>query len=770
MKFSIIIPAFNAQIYITKCIDSILIQRSDFYDLEVLIIDDCSTDDTFNQIEALSLKYTDIRVFTTESNEGPGGARNIGIKNATGDWIMFIDSDDQLHSSALQTLYEYIQRGQVKYDLVAYNFEYDNNSTVFSHNTSRNDFQSLRKNKDELILDYLSLYMDGSVIYTLISRELIEKNKLSFFGGYHEDIDFLFKAYLHCEYLGEVDKSLYLKLNHKNSIVNNTSIKHFTGIFRACKEMYNYLENNNSNNENRIIAYYVGIIGVCATRIRTLCNQEVDAPLSLYKQLYDEVYSALQLIPIKVKTPVLTTKYYMIYTFFKENIESNTLIEDLNYFVSDISGKSWSCYDLHHSLFLAPDEIRTCCKRFFVNNKMKGDVVLLDNKKDSIKKFSAQNILKAKKDLYVKINKGASEECGGCPFLEFKDWPSLNELDIQYLSFEYHSVCNMKCTYCSDTYYGGKKSSYEVDVLLDELVEDNALSNNAIVVYGGGEPTLGDNFTLLLNKVSQSSSTIKQRVITNSTKYNETIKRLIDIDKVSIITSIDAGTEETFYQVRKHKGFDTVFNNLVKYSEQKPENITIKYIILDENRDRLNISEFVRLIDERKLHDCNFQISFDFKKEVICFESLLSIVLLYGALTQLNVRLVFVDDLLRARLPYTIEMYRLLTNKLHELDCTYILADYSKFTDIVIWGAGIQTQKLLASSIFLKNTNIQYLVDNTASKIGNEFMGYKVYDPSILLENDYPILISATQATPQILNVFKQMKLNEDRIIKSFIL
>lgn len=770
MKYSIIIPVFNAQAYISNCIDSILIQRNHSYEIEILIIDDCSSDNTLGKVKRLHQKHKEIRFFKTNMNSGPGVARNIGISHSTGDWIMFVDCDDQLNNNALKTINNYIKKSEIEYDIIAYNFEYDLNSNVTSHNSSRNDFPSLSKNKNELILDYLSLYMDGSVIYTLMSRKLIENNNIKFFNGFHEDIDFLFKVYLNCNNIGLINESLYIKHNHNDSIINNISVKHLTGIYRAYKEMYTYMEENNINSEDRIIAYYIGIIGVCATRIRIICNQEAEISKTLYISLYNEVTSAFKKIPQSTKLPKLVTKYSMIYDFLKENMNNSSLVRDVKSYVDNISKKSWSCYDLHHSLFLAPNEIRTCCKRFFIDNQIKGDVCLLSNKNNDYKDFSVQNILKAKRNLYIKINKGTSDECSGCPFLAFKEWPDFNALDIQYLSFEYHSVCNMKCVYCSDTYYGGKKNSYEIVSLIDDLVNTNSLDNCETVVWGGGEPTLDKDFSLLLKKIEVNFPTIKQRVITNSTTYVETIKKLIDEDKVSIITSIDAGSEEVFYQVRKHRNFHTVLNNLVKYAEHKAENITIKYIILDENNDIPNITGFVKFIEEKNLRNCNFHISFDFKKELVDFESLLSIALLYGLLIKLDVRLVFVDDLLRSRLSYTFETYNKLRDELKKLNSDDILADYTKLTDIVIWGAGNQTKNIIENSLFLKNTNIKYLVDNTKSKIGNKFLGYDIYDPSVLLENDYPILISATQATPQILKTFKLMKLEEDRIIKSFIL
>jgi len=71
--------------------------------------------------------------------------------------------------------------------------------------------------------------------------------------------------------------------------------------------------------------------------------------------------------------------------------------------IEDVKNKSWSCYDLHNSLFLAPDEVRTCCKRFFVDGEMKGDVTIAKANKEDPSSITLQTLLDGKKDLYNDI-------------------------------------------------------------------------------------------------------------------------------------------------------------------------------------------------------------------------------------------------------------------------------------------------------------------------------------------------------------------------------
>ena len=88
IKFSIIMPAYNAEESISKSIDSVLSQTYSNY--ELLVIDDCSTDDTYNVVK----KYSNVKLLQTPVNSRQGAARNLGLYNCSGDYILFLDADD----------------------------------------------------------------------------------------------------------------------------------------------------------------------------------------------------------------------------------------------------------------------------------------------------------------------------------------------------------------------------------------------------------------------------------------------------------------------------------------------------------------------------------------------------------------------------------------------------------------------------------------------------------------------------------------------------
>lgn len=100
---SVIIPCFNVAPYLEECIESVISQS--FKDIEIICIDDCSTDNTYELLCKYE-SYDLCRIVRHEFNKGPGAARNLGISLATGDYLFFLDSDDLLAPNTLAALYD----------------------------------------------------------------------------------------------------------------------------------------------------------------------------------------------------------------------------------------------------------------------------------------------------------------------------------------------------------------------------------------------------------------------------------------------------------------------------------------------------------------------------------------------------------------------------------------------------------------------------------------------------------------------------------------
>lgn len=111
MKVSVIVPVYNSELYLKDCLDSLVNQT--LKDLEIIIVDDASTDKSLKIIMEYKNKYPNIiKVFQNEQNKGQGASRNVGLSLATGEYIGFLDSDDYV----IPTMYEELYAATKKYD------------------------------------------------------------------------------------------------------------------------------------------------------------------------------------------------------------------------------------------------------------------------------------------------------------------------------------------------------------------------------------------------------------------------------------------------------------------------------------------------------------------------------------------------------------------------------------------------------------------------------------------------------------------------------
>lgn len=120
IRVSVVVPVYNTSKYLSRCLDSLVNQTLD--DIEVLVINDCSTDDSSIILDSYKKKYSNIlRVFDNDINKGIGYTRNFGIDNARGEYIAFIDSDDWVRCDMFEKMYCKAKRDNL--DLVVCNYD-----------------------------------------------------------------------------------------------------------------------------------------------------------------------------------------------------------------------------------------------------------------------------------------------------------------------------------------------------------------------------------------------------------------------------------------------------------------------------------------------------------------------------------------------------------------------------------------------------------------------------------------------------------------------
>lgn len=106
---SIIVPVYNSEKYIEQCIQKLIDQRNDNFSIEIVLVNDASTDKSSMLCSRFANKFDNIKLINKEKNEGVSRARNDGVKAATGKYICFCDSDDYYLPGALYKLYKYFE-------------------------------------------------------------------------------------------------------------------------------------------------------------------------------------------------------------------------------------------------------------------------------------------------------------------------------------------------------------------------------------------------------------------------------------------------------------------------------------------------------------------------------------------------------------------------------------------------------------------------------------------------------------------------------------
>lgn len=200
MKVSVIIPVYNTERYLYQCVYSILAQN--FSDIEVILINDGSTDRSASICEALSDQYENVKFFQ-QPNQGVSVARNRGIEEATGDWVTFIDSDDYIDLNYFETLYS-----NSTSDWILINIDRDNSGIRTKAIQFQNDVFTLPK-----FVNKYSVYPHfPGPCAKFFQRKIINDNNLKFspilkFG---EDAVFNARYLQYCEVIHTANSSAYI--------------------------------------------------------------------------------------------------------------------------------------------------------------------------------------------------------------------------------------------------------------------------------------------------------------------------------------------------------------------------------------------------------------------------------------------------------------------------------------------------------------------------------------------------------------------------------
>ena len=229
-KVSVIVPIYNVEKYLEKCINSLLSQTLE--DIQIILVNDGSKDNSGNIAKEYEKNNKDRVIYVEKENGGLSDARNYGLKYATGDFIAFLDSDDYIEKNAYEEMYNKAIEENADYVECDFIWEFPNKIRV--------DKQYPYKNKKEM-LSFVRVVAWNK----LIKRQLIIDNNLEFPKGLrYEDVEFTYKLIPFINKFAYVDKSFIHYVQREGSIANVQN-ERTAEIFTVLDNVIEFYKKNN---------------------------------------------------------------------------------------------------------------------------------------------------------------------------------------------------------------------------------------------------------------------------------------------------------------------------------------------------------------------------------------------------------------------------------------------------------------------------------------------------------------------------------------------
>lgn len=227
-KISVIIPCHNVENMVSECLDSIIAQTIGLEHLEIILVDDASTDDTVNVLKKYEEKYPDnIMLVLCEKNGRQGTARNIGLSYATGDFISFVDSDDWIHPDMYKVLADIMNKNEC--DVVQFRYMETKDKPEEMHHAIDNiDYEIVNYSYDRKKNLLNSQILNESCTTKLYRKSLIERANVRYAEGVaYEEPLFTYPLKFYVRKVAVTDAKLYYyRYNQKGtmlSYMNNPS-------------------------------------------------------------------------------------------------------------------------------------------------------------------------------------------------------------------------------------------------------------------------------------------------------------------------------------------------------------------------------------------------------------------------------------------------------------------------------------------------------------------------------------------------------------------
>lgn len=245
-KVSLIVSAYNIERYIKKCVESLISQT--FKDIEIIVVNDGSTDNTLKGIQQLA--DIDPRIIViNQNNKGVMEARENGFKVAKGEYLLFVDGDDWLAKDAIEVLYK--EAKQKDYDIVCYKFYFVDGDEMKKSSTKSISYQMLVG--DDFLKKIMTNKINPSLWSKLIKRKFIADNHIPFPQSIAKAQDLAFSCSLgmHDPKVCLIDKYLYFYFTSRSTSITNSISPVLLEVEKATSYIQQQLKYNHIYTENK---------------------------------------------------------------------------------------------------------------------------------------------------------------------------------------------------------------------------------------------------------------------------------------------------------------------------------------------------------------------------------------------------------------------------------------------------------------------------------------------------------------------------------------
>ena len=220
MKISVIIPVYNAENYIENCIERL--EKQTYKNFEIVAINDASRDNSLALLNKLCKKYKNLVIINLKKNGGAYFARQEGIKNATGDYIMFVDSDDYISDDAMEKLVKIINDKHV--DIVKFRYQ-TYPKTIYSPEIFSEDQKIITEDEKKIIYNLLLSSKKLNNLSTIIAKkQLFDNSRLDERISLAEDYLQCCYAYTNAKRILFINDIFYFYYMNENSTTHSKNL------------------------------------------------------------------------------------------------------------------------------------------------------------------------------------------------------------------------------------------------------------------------------------------------------------------------------------------------------------------------------------------------------------------------------------------------------------------------------------------------------------------------------------------------------------------